>query len=258
MLTSVLTAGSCSQSCSKENRCGNRQDCKTYTCSAICHPGPCQQEECTDECGEEIPPLAPPPLAANGISSHVRPVTSSASINTAASDFNTYSPPPNDTYVTIDRRGRARVVNVNAPPVRSIFGFVKPTDTPSELNSDLVFLIPGFLFLNGILVIYHQTRIRRYVHPLLHPNFTEGNFRDWEQLLCMGGAALIFVVNVICFGSIILRLSHLLRLKLRLGVLPGAAVPRVTQKGIRHVVSNIVFFLLFLMFILFAAGVPAA
>ncbi|KAM0310067.1 hypothetical protein ACHAO8_008464 [Botrytis cinerea] len=50
-----IHAGSCGQSCSQKKRCGTRLNCPTYICSAICHPGPCVKNECTDNCGEEIP-----------------------------------------------------------------------------------------------------------------------------------------------------------------------------------------------------------
>ncbi|KAF7854436.1 uncharacterized protein EAF02_011611 [Botrytis sinoallii] len=53
--TIEINAGSCGQSCSRKRRCGTRRNCPTYICSAICHPGPCFEPTCTDNCGEEIP-----------------------------------------------------------------------------------------------------------------------------------------------------------------------------------------------------------
>ncbi|QSZ34330.1 hypothetical protein DSL72_005921 [Monilinia vaccinii-corymbosi] len=249
-IPSVVIAGSCGRSCSKENLCGTRVNCVTYTCPSICHPGPCIPKECTEQCGRERPQPpgsmagdsrfnSPPPALTRG-----HPVISSNITN------NAYR--PSRRSIGSIYEGRANIRQQR----RGRFALVNNNDNSEILMNDVFYHIPALFFINVLVLVWIQSRTRRYLLPLSYQQFTEGNFRETEQLLCLGAGAILFLFNTVSGASILVRLD--LRLRMKLGLIPNRTgmTPDIPRKSIKIAISRALFFIYCIMLAYISILIP--
>ncbi|CAD6448644.1 f3977661-a282-47cf-8e08-448f0e779779 [Sclerotinia trifoliorum] len=246
----AITAGSCGYPCSKEHRCGTRTNCESYKCLLKCHPGPCIKKECTDKCGEERPsaPVAPQPtLQYSGVLNN-----------------NTYVPPEGESIRNIadirrENGNRNGTNSFGAHPRRDyrFLGVIHRGYSTDYLLYDLCVIFPVLIGFNSLVLFWSKTRLSRYTMPLVYQKFTESKLRNFEQTFCILFAIILFGVNIIFWGSAILRISHCLKVKLGLSTsLVEWTSPDLPWRRIKIAASKLVSLLMWIVFFILTIFIP--
>ncbi|KAF7869668.1 hypothetical protein EAF04_004452 [Stromatinia cepivora] len=206
-------------------------------------------------CGEESPsdppnPVEPPP----------------ALYYTGVSNNNTYVPPAGEPIRTIadirtevenEYRNGTNFFGIRPRRNRSFIGFVRAGYSTDFLLYDLFNILPILVVFNSLAITWAKTRLWRYTLPLLYQNFTESKLRNYEQILCIGYAVILLVVNAIFWGSALFRICYCLKVKLGLSTsLTEWTPPDVPWRSMKIVISKLVSFFLWIVFFVLTICIP--